>query len=43
MFGLFEIMFIGLLRFSRLLATKCLSLNNEKYKTRPTLFCLILL
>ena len=30
-------MSIGLLSFSRYLATKCMSLNNEQYKTRPFL------
>ena len=29
--------FIGLLSFSGSLATKCMSLNNERCMTRPTL------
>ena len=34
MFEFFKKMFIGLLSFSRSLATKCMSLNNEQCKTR---------
>ena len=37
MFGFFEKMFIGLLRFSRSLAAKCMSLNDELCKTIPAL------
>ena len=36
MFEFFKKMLIGLLRFSRSLATKCMSLNNEQCK--PKLF-----
>ena len=38
MFGLIKQVFIGLLRFSGSLATKCMLLCNELYMTRPTLF-----
>ena len=35
MFRFFEKMFKGLLSFTRPLATKYMSLNNEQSKTRP--------
>ena len=35
MFRFFEKMFKGLLSFTRSLATKYMSLNNEQSKTRP--------
>ena len=37
MFGFFSKIFIVLLSFIGSLATKCMSLNNEQCKTRPTL------
>ena len=37
MFRLIKQVFIVLLSFSRSLATKCMSLNNEPSMTRPTL------
>ena len=36
MFWLIKKVFIGLSSFSKPLATKCMSLNNEKYKTGLT-------
>ena len=38
MFGLIQQVFIGFFSFSGSLATKCMSLNNKLYMTRPTLF-----
>ena len=35
--------FVGLLSFSKSLATKCVSLNNEPCMTRPTLYDLNLI
>ena len=43
MFGLFFKMFIGSLSFSKSLANKCISLNNEQCKTRSFLLISILL
>ena len=37
MFGLLKQVLCALSSFSRSLATKCLSLNNQSYITRPTL------
>lgn len=37
MFGLPKQVLCALSSFSRSLATKCLSLNNQSYITRPTL------
>ena len=37
MFGLIKQVFIGFFSFSRFLATKCMSLNNEPCMIRPTL------
>ena len=37
MFWLIKKAFIGLLSFSGYLATKCMSLNNEQYRTSLTL------
>ena len=36
-FALIKWVFIGLLKFSKTLATKCASLNNESYMIGPTL------